>query len=155
MIATNFFALEYTYLYQFEHNLDGKQELVIPISLNPVKLHVFCLCCMHKCFKTQGLCSIPNAPQNHSQRDALARWWPSFQMGLRKPGISSSVSIFFSIYFLQRFLSEIYTKLFSDSSLSASNPGLLPEKWAHEKHIRLLETLFHVLIQGPLKKCLP
>jgi hypothetical protein len=59
-------------------------------------------------------------------------------MGLRKPGILTSVSIFFSIYFLQRFLSEIYTKLFSDFSLSASNPGLLPEKWAHEKHIRLL-----------------
>lgn len=62
-------------------------------------------------------------------------------MGLHKPGILSSVSIFFSIYFLQRFLSEIDTKLFSDFSLSASNPGLLLEKWAHEKHIRLLEKL--------------
>jgi hypothetical protein len=55
---------------------------------------------MHKCFKTQALCSIPNAPQNHSQREGLAWWWSSFQMGLCKPGILSSVSIFFSIYFL-------------------------------------------------------
>ncbi len=64
--------------------------------------------------------------------------------------------LLFHLISYKDFCLKFIPSFFSDFSLSASNPGLLLlEKWAHEKHIRLLETLFHVLIQGPLKKCLP